>query len=71
MGRHMESNARTTSSTLAPHIPIPHDLPALPGSDLAALRASIDSWDGHIPTAAPAPATVTAERVREQLAAIR
>lgn len=36
-----------TSSTSAPAAPIPHDLPALPGSDLAALRASIDSWDNR------------------------
>lgn len=54
----MESIASTTSSTLAPHIPIPHDLPALPGSDLAAIPASIDAWD-HIPTARTAAGSYT------------
>lgn len=49
----MESNASTTSSA-APR-PVPHDLPALPGSDLARIRASIDAWD-HIPTARTAAA---------------
>lgn len=47
-----------TSSTSGPAAPIPHDLPALPGSDLAALRARIDAWD-HIPTARTAAGSYT------------
>lgn len=54
----MQSTQSAKSSTLTPHIPIPHDLPALPGSPLAELRASIDAWD-HIPTARTAAGSYT------------
>lgn len=46
------------TATTAPHVPIPRDLPALPGSPLAKLRADIDAWD-HIPTARTAAGSYT------------
>lgn len=48
----------------APAAPIPHDLPAYPGSDAARIQALIDSWD-HIPTARTAAGSYT----RQSLAA--
>lgn len=75
MGRHMESIASTTSSTDALPVRIPGasgHTPAWDADRSPADRAAFAAASYvRIPTAAPAPATITAEQVREQLAAIR
>lgn len=64
------STTSTDAGHLAPHIPLGRDLPVIPGSDAATIRASIDAWDGRIPTA-PKTATLTREQLDREIAAAK
>jgi hypothetical protein len=60
----------STTSTDTPRLPVPRDLPALPGSPAAELQARIDAWDVRIPTA-PKTATLTAAQLQREIDAAK